>query len=121
MKQLTAFFASIFRLRSITVPYDTIKKEHRDEQYYQHVFYLLFTLMGQFIGTEVKNAEGRADAVVKTDDAIYVFEFKMVSEHSRTIDDKGYLIPYTADSRRLVKRGVAFSLETKGIKRWVMG
>ena len=37
MKQLTAFFASI--------PYDAIKKEHRDEQYYQHLFYIVFELM----------------------------------------------------------------------------
>ncbi|MDR2622625.1 MAG: ATP-binding protein, partial [Dysgonamonadaceae bacterium] len=58
MTSLQAFFAAI--------PYDAIKQEHRDEQYFQHVFYLLFTLMGQFVETEVKNNKGRADAVVKT-------------------------------------------------------
>ena len=57
MNQLTAFYASI--------PYDAIKSAHRDEQYYQHVFCLLFTLMGQFVETEVKSSLGRADAVVK--------------------------------------------------------
>jgi len=116
MKILTAFFASI--------PYDAIKQEHRDELYYQHVFYLLFTLMGQFVVTEVKSAEGRADAVVKTADSIYVFEFKMdnnatAEEALAQIDDKGYLIPYSADHRRLVKIGVAFSKEDKGIKQWL--
>jgi hypothetical protein len=117
MKQLTAFFASI--------PYDAIKKEHRDEQYYQHVFYLLFTLMGQYTKTEVKSAEGRADAVVKTDDSIYVFEFKMhdkatAEDALKQIDDNGYLIPYIADGRRLLKIGVEFSLEKKGIGRWLI-
>ena len=29
------------------------------------------------------------------------------------------LIPYTADHRRLVKIGVEFSKEAKGIKRWL--
>ena len=37
------------------------------------------------------------------------------------IDKTGYLIPYTADHRRLVKIGVEFSKEAKGIKRWVTG
>jgi len=117
MNQLTAFFASI--------PYDAIKKEHRDEQYYQHFFYLLFTLMGQFVGTEVKSSKGRADAVVKTADAIYVFEFKMDDKASAEdalaqIDDTGYLIPYSTDHRQLVKIGVEFSKEEKGIKRWLV-
>jgi len=124
MNILTAFFASI--------PYDAIKQEHRDEQYYQHVFYLLFTLMGQFTETEVKSATGRADAVVKTTDAIYVFEFKIdggttdstgslttAEDALAQIDDKGYLIPYTADGRRLVKIGVEFSKEERGIRRWL--
>ncbi|MDR1096765.1 MAG: AAA family ATPase, partial [Tannerella sp.] len=35
MTSLKAFFAAI--------PYDAIEQKHRDEQYYQHVFYLLFT------------------------------------------------------------------------------
>ena len=118
MQQLTAFFASI--------PYDAIKKEHRDEQYYQHLFYIVFELMGQFVKTEVKSAQGRADAVVKTADSIYVFEFKMennatAEEALAQIDRKGYLIPYTVDNRRLVKIGVEFSLEEKGIKRWLEG
>jgi hypothetical protein len=117
MKQLTAFFASI--------PYDAIKKKHRDEEYYQHVFYLLFTLMGQFVETEVKDSEGRADAVVKTADSIYVFEFKMDSAATAEdalaqIDEKGYMIPYTADNRRLVKIGVEFSIEGKGVGRWLI-
>jgi len=116
MTQLTAFLASI--------PYDAIKIEHRDEQYYQHLFYLIFELMNQFVKTEVKSAKGRCDAVVKTADSIYVFEFKMDTNASAEaalaqIDKAGYMIPYTADHRRLVKIGVEFSKEEKGIKRWL--
>ena len=116
MNLLTAFYASI--------PYDAIKQKHRDEQYYQLIFYLLFTLMGQFVETEVKSASGRADAVVKTADSIYVFEFKIdenatAEDALAQIDGKGYLIPYSTDSRRLVKIGVEFSIEGNGIKRWL--
>ena len=57
-------------------------------------------------------------------DSIYVFEFKMdtnatAEEALAQIDKTGYMIPYTADSRRLVKVGVELSIEARGIVRWV--
>ncbi|MDR1270878.1 MAG: ATP-binding protein, partial [Planctomycetaceae bacterium] len=55
MENLRAFYAGI--------PYDLNKNENKDERYYQFIFYLLVTLMGQFIQTEVKTARGRIDAV----------------------------------------------------------
>ena len=117
MTSLKAFFAAI--------PYDAIKLENRGEQYYQHVFYLLFKLMGQFIETEVKNNTGRADAVVKTADSIYVFEFKMddnatAEDALAQINSKDYAIPYFADHRKIVKIGVEFSQKEKGVKRWLI-
>jgi len=116
MVLLKAFYASI--------PYDLEENRDKDEKYYQLIFYLLFTLMGQFVEAEVKSATGRADAVVKTADSIYVFEFKMdenttAADALAQINDKGYLIPYTADNRRLVKVGVAFSIQSKGVKEWI--
>jgi hypothetical protein len=114
MTSIRAFFASI--------PYDL---SYRTERHYQFVFYLIFTLMGQFIRTEVKSARGRADAVVKTADAIYVFEFKMEKNATaekalEQIDRKGYLIPYTADGRKLVKIGAEFSAEERTLSRWIV-
>jgi hypothetical protein len=49
--------------------------------------------------------------VVKTADAIYVFEFKTAAggtadDALEQIEGKGYLLPYAADGRRLVKVGV---------------
>jgi hypothetical protein len=117
MTSLKAFFADI--------PYDAITEKHRNEQYYQHVFYLLFTIMGQFVQNEVKNSKGRADAVVKTAGSIYVFEFKMddnatAEDALAQINSKDYEIPYTTDHRKLVKIGVAFSQTEKGVKRWLI-
>ncbi|MDR1730144.1 MAG: ATP-binding protein [Prevotellaceae bacterium] len=117
MASLKAFFADI--------PYDAIEQKNRNEQYYQHVFYLLFTLMGQFVQTEVKNCKGRADAVVKTADAIYIFEFKMDSnataeEAIKQINSNDYAIPYSTAHRKTVKIGVEFSQAEKGIKRWLI-
>jgi hypothetical protein len=112
-KQLTAFFALI--------PYDL--RYDKTERFYETMFFVVFVLMGQFIETEVKSAAGRADAVVKTKDTIYVFEFKLDStgtaeEALKQIDDRGYLIPYSVDGRRLVKVGVVFDTEKRTIGEW---
>jgi hypothetical protein len=117
MISLKAFFAAI--------PYDAIKKENRNEQYYHHVFYLIFVLMEQYVETEVKSSKGRADVVVKTANDIFVFEFKMETGGTaqtalEQINSKDYSIPYIADHRRLVKIGVEFSIEEKGIKDWII-
>jgi hypothetical protein len=115
MTRLKAFFAGI--------PYELNDKS---ERHYQVVFYLIFTLMGQFTGAEVRSAKGRADAVVTLSDAVYVFEFKLLKDGFgetaedalKQIDDKGYLIPYTAGGRRLFKVGVQFSAEERNIREW---
>ncbi len=112
LTRLRAFFADI--------PYEL---NNKTERHYQVVFYLVFKLLGQFAEAEVRSAKGRADAVVKTADYIYVFEFKLdgtVDEAIRQIDDKGYLIPYTADGRKLVKVGVSFSREERNLGEWVI-
>jgi hypothetical protein len=113
LTQLKAFFAAI--------PYDLYFE--KGEKYYQTIFYLIFTLLGQFAESEVRSAAGRADAVVKIRDLVYVFEFKLDKSGSaedalRQIDGKGYLIPYSAGGRRLVKAGVVFDIETRTLGEW---
>jgi hypothetical protein len=72
----------------------------------------------------VSSATERADAVVKTKDTIYVFEFKLdsngtVEDALKQIDERGYLIPYSVDGRRLVKVGVVFDTERRTIGEWL--
>lgn len=110
MNRLQAFFADF--------PYELNAKT---ERHYQVVFYIVFKLMGQFCDVEVRSAKGRADAVVKTADYIYVFEFKLdgtVEDALRQIDEKGYLIPYQSEGRQLVKVGASFSKEERNIADW---
>lgn len=102
------------------MPYDL---SDNTERHYQAVFYVVFTLMGQFVETEVRSARGRADAVVRTKDAVYVFEFKLngsAEDALKQIDERGYLIPYVLDGRRLVKVGVNFSNETRNVERYIV-
>lgn len=110
MERLKAFFAGI--------PYEL---SDNTERHYQAIFHVVFTLLGQFIGSEVRSARGRADAVVTAPDAVYVFEFKLNGDADaalRQIDERGYLIPYSAEGKRLVKVGVSFSKETRNVGEW---
>ncbi len=118
--------------------------ENKTEKHYQTIIYLIFSLLGYYIQSEVKSAIGRADAVCRTKDRIYVFEFKVDSSAEdalRQIDDKGYLIPYMAEysgasassatnmgcasagsvtkaEMELVKVGVNISTRTRTINSW---
>jgi hypothetical protein len=94
------------------------------ERHYQVIFYVVLTLMGKFVQAEVRSAHGRADAVVKTDQYIYVFEFKLNDTAEAAlaqIDTQEYLLPYTLDGRKLVKVGVSFDKETRNIGRYLIG
>lgn len=112
MTRLQAFFADF--------PYELNDKT---ERHYQVVLYLVFKLMGQFTQAEVHSAKGRADAVVKTPDYIYVFEFKLngtAEEALQQINEKGYAAPFQADNRKVVKVGIEFSAEERNIGRWLV-
>ena len=112
LTRLRAFFADF--------PYELNDKT---ERHYQVVFYLVFKLLGQFINAEVQSALGRADAVVKTANAVYVFEFKLngtAEEALAQIDNRGYLIPYTTNGCRIVKIGAEFSKEERNLSRWLV-
>lgn len=123
MEKLKAYLAGI--------PYDL---ENKTEKHFQTIIYLIFSLLGFHIRTEVKSAIGRADAVCHTDNSVYVFKFKVdgsAEEALRQIDGKGYMIPYTAEpqangipeaagkARRLVKVGVNISSKTRTVEKWI--
>jgi hypothetical protein len=116
--QLRSYFAGI--------PYLEGGKKFLDkaataEWYYGNIFYLLFSFMNRSIHTEVKSALGRADMVMYTSHTIYVFEFKVnhsADEALKQIDEKGYMVPFEADGRKLVKCGVEFSSKLRTLKEW---
>jgi len=110
------------------IPYPEGGKEilqdmEKSEYYYETIFYLLFSFMNRHIQTQVKTCRGRADMVMFTAKAIYVFELKInksAQEAIDQIDRKGYMIPYTADGRKLVKCGISFSTTTRTIEEWLV-
>ena len=112
MVRLKAYLASISNRLS-----------NKNERDFQTVFYLIFNLMGAFIKVEEDSAIGRADAMVHTPDTVYVFELKYdgsAEEAVKQIDDKGYLIPYSADGKRLYKIGVNYDSQQRTIGEWIV-
>ena len=100
------------------VSYRLSNKTERDVQ---TIFYLVFSLIGSFIKVEEESAHGRADVVITLPSVVYVMELKFDGSADaalRQIDVKGYLIPYTADGKRLVKVGVNYSSEERTITEW---
>lgn len=96
---------------------------NKNERDFQTVFYLIFNLMGAFIKVEEDSAIGRADAVLHLPTTIYVFELKYdgsAEEAINQITDKGYLIPYSAEGKRLVKVGVNYDSSQRTIGDWIV-
>ena len=96
---------------------------NKNERDFQTVFYLIFNLMGAYITVKEDSSIGRADAVVHMPDTTYVFELKYdgsAEDAIKQIDDKGYLIPYSADGKRLVKVGVNYDSEQRTIGEWII-
>ncbi len=96
---------------------------NKNERDFQTVFYLIFNLMGAYIKVEEDSAIGRADAVVHMPDAVYVFELKYdgsAEDALKQIDEKGYLIPYSADGKRLIKVGVNYDSQQRTIADWII-
>ena len=96
---------------------------NKNERDFQTVFYLIFNLLGAYMRVEEDSAVGRADAVVYMPDAVYVFELKYggsAEDAIRQIDDKGYLIPYSADGKRLYKIGVNYDSSQRTIGDWIV-
>ncbi len=101
-----------------TIPYDL---ENRTEKHFQTIFYLMFSFLNIYIRTEVKSAIGRADAVMHMPDTVYVFELKVdksADEALAQIDEKGYMLPYHADGKRLVKVGISFDSKQRTLAEW---
>jgi hypothetical protein len=92
-----------------------------EELYFQNVVYVVFKMMGFYTEVERHTADGRMDMIVKTEDYIYIIEFKLdksADEALQQIEDKQYAKPFANDSRIKYKIGVNFSSKTRRIDDW---
>ncbi|MBQ9218375.1 MAG: AAA family ATPase [Muribaculaceae bacterium] len=104
------------------LPYDG-NSGRRNELDYERDLRIIFECIGIEVDTEVRNATGRCDVVIKTANKIYVIELKIddtatVDDALAQIDEKNYLIPYWNDPRPVVKVGAVLDRATRTIREW---
>lgn len=102
---------------------DILNVAAKAEGFYEYLFYVLFSCMNVHVRTQVRTNTGRIDMVMYLRKSICVFELKINSSAQdalRQIDEKGYLLPYTADGRKLLKCGISFNTSTRNIEDWVV-
>lgn len=112
MRRLSSLFS--------VYPYDMISD---CELHYHNVIYLTMTLMGFYVRTEYRISSGRCDAVVETEDYVYIFEFKYdrsAAEALAQIETGRYAAPYVADSRKVFRIGVNFSSAIRSIDGYLI-
>ena len=117
-KALTAarsYFASI--------PYqeNTLKDAPTTEGHFTAMLYVMFSFLNRYVYSQVRNAKGCLDILIKTDTTIYVMELKLdgdLDKALKQIDEKDYTIPYQSDGRKVVKVAINFSTEERTIKEW---
>jgi hypothetical protein len=83
------------------------------EAYYHSIFFAALSSVGAEIIPESRTDKGRTDAVLKTDAAIYVIEFKLGTpeEALAQIKARRYYEPYLSDSRPVVLLGAGGFVE----------
>ena len=95
------------------IPYTLLDDK---EKFYHSIFYTVLKLLGVRIESEILTIDGRIDAIVKTETAIIVIEFKIDQSADvalSQIKEKGYAEKYADDPRPKYLLGIDFDTETK--------
>jgi hypothetical protein len=111
-------FFSVLSVFFAEIPYDI---QIRQEKYYQTIFYLIFKLIGLQIGTEVRTNQGRIDAVIEMEKAVFVFEFKLQGTATAALEqikDRDYPSRYKLENKELILIGVQFDMSQRKINDW---
>ena len=93
------------------------------ERHFQSLMFILSSLCGYYTELEKHTNKGRMDMTIKTDQYIYIFEFKFNDTAEvalQQIHDKGYADPFKADGRQIVCIGVNFSSQARNIDKWIV-
>jgi len=104
-----------------TIAYDPWKVD--TESIFNIIMFLTFRLVGIDVYTEVHSSRGRCDLLVKTNLYIYVMELKLdgtAADAISQIKEKGYLQPYTADTRKKIAVGISFSSRDREVAEFAI-
>ena len=91
------------------------------EHFYHALVHLHFRYLGFFIQSEVHTSDGRMDAVVHTDQHIFLIEFKIDQSAAAAIAQikaKGYADKFLADGKQIVALGINFDTQQHKVGDW---
>jgi hypothetical protein len=99
-----------------SLPYTLWQNEN--EAFFHAIMHLTFRLLGIYVQSEVITADGRIDSIIHFADKIYCIEVKLdksAQEAIQQIHEKGYLIPYKLEGKKMIAIGINFSKEKKEV------
>ena len=105
---------TLFSLYASLPPTWRVKSEADTKRHFQ----LFMKMLGANVQAEEASAFGYADAIIETNKAVYVFEFKFNKSAKaaiRQIREKGYADAYKADRRPVTLVGINFSAKKRNI------
>jgi len=93
------------------------------EGYYASVFYAFFASLGLDITVEASSNARRLDMVMRFQQNVYIFEFKLVGDQAdgsalRQIKEKDYAAPYRGQGEPIHLIGIEFSKTQRALLRW---
>ena len=104
-----------------SIPYQIIPEDH--ENYFSSLIYVMLRVLAANITSELSSYKGRADAVIKTEDTIYIFEYKMAphtaAEGINQIKTNGYADEFAADPRKKVAVSLVIDKEKRQISEYL--
>ena len=103
-----------------SIPYQIIPEDH--ENYFSSLIYVMLRVLAANITSELSSYKGRADAVIKTEDTIYIFEYKMAphtaAEGMEQIKSRGYADEFASDPRKKVAVSLVIDKEKRQITEY---
>jgi hypothetical protein len=119
MNQEVNRFIGIIQTVFSAIPYNIFIQNK--EAYYHTVIYLVLTLLGVHIESEIQTHSGRIDAVIQTISHIYVLEFKMgnAADTLDQIKNKQYYQKYLSKNKKIILLGIGFDANKKNISDYL--
>ena len=110
------------RLQALTaeISYQVLANCEND---FQNLLYVVFSLASAKPIVERHTSDGRIDMLVKTDKYIYILECKVDGSAQEAIDQierKQYALPWSVDSRQVIKIGANFSTTERRLTEYVI-
>jgi hypothetical protein len=102
------------------LPYEAFAQQ--SEGLYHGLIHLVFNYLGIYADSEVHSSKGRADAVVQTADAVYLFEFKLDQSAEAAVaqlQERDYIARYRSSGKHLIGIGVNFESKRREISDWL--